>query len=96
MSRIKGDDAKSPRYRELLRLRNTFAPGVMDEYGGFRHAMFQALGELRETPKDTTAYPLAPESAMGILARFRKDDVKLIEECANAYTQSFQVSRKGS
>lgn len=80
MSNIKGNEAKSPRYRELLRIRNTLNPGTLQEFGAFRHAVFQAMGELR------TQDALNSKSSHSLLKNYSTDDLNLIEACAKAYS----------
>ena len=82
---IKGNEAKSPRYRELLRVRNTLSPGVLQEFGAFRHAVFQAMGELR-AEEEKPAGPLTNKTTGAVLKHYSKDDLNLIEACAKAYS----------
>lgn len=82
---IKGNEAKSPRYRELLRVRNTLAPGMLQEFGAFRHAVFQAMAELR-AEEDKPAGPLTSKTTGAVLKHYSKDDLSLIEACAKAYS----------
>ena len=89
VSSIKGNEAKSPRYRELLRIRNTLSPGVLHEFGAFRHAVFQAMTELREVNPDVT-YPIPVKTAGSVLKNYSSDDLALIEACAKAYSVSMK------
>lgn len=91
VSSIKGNEAKSPRYRELLKIRNTLQPGCMDEYGAFRHAVFQALFDFNQQKQK---FPLSNEESASILQSFTPDDRKLIEACAHAYTSVIKKSSK--
>ena len=81
---IKGNDAKSPRYRELLKIRNTLTPGTMQEFGAFRHAMFEAMSEMRQEP--VPLYPLTVKSSSAVLEQYSKEDLAIIHACAKAYT----------
>ena len=82
---IKGNEAKSPRYRELLRVRNTLSPGILQEFGAFRHAVFQAMGELRAENAKPEG-PLTNQTAGTALKYYSKDDLQLIEACAKVYS----------
>lgn len=90
VTNIKGNEAKSPRYRELLRVRNTLYPGVLQEFGAFRHAVFQAMSELRA--EDKSAGPLTNKTTGSVLKHYSKEDLGLIEACAKAY--SVMVKKK--
>ena len=81
---IKGNEAKSPRYRELLRVRNTLSPGALQEYGAFRHAVFEAMSELRS--EDSPSRTLTTKTTGALLKHYSKDDLSLIEACAKAYS----------
>ena len=87
---IKGNEAKSPRYRELLRVRNTLVPGALQEFGAFRHAVFQAMGELRA--EEHSMKPLINRPMESSLTNYSKDDLGLIEACAKVY--SIAVKKK--
>lgn len=92
VSSIKGNEAKSPRYRELLRIRNTLSPGVMQEFGAFRHAVYQALGELR-AEEVTGSLPLTAKASGVVLKNYSKDDLTLIEACAQAYSVTIKKKK---
>lgn len=80
---IKGNEAKSPRYRELLKIRNTLTPGTLQEFGAFRHAMFEAMSEMRQ--ESEPMYPLTTQSSGVVLERYSKEDLAIISACAKAY-----------
>jgi len=87
---IKGNEAKSPRYRELLRIRNVLAPGVLQEFGAFRHSVFQAMTELRDEIPAQKSYPFSTNVAEDVLKKYTKEDLVLIDACAKAYNKVYQ------
>jgi methionine synthase II (cobalamin-independent) len=68
-----------------LRVRNTLAPGVLQEFGAFRHAVFEAMGELRASEEAITG-PLTTKNTNSIFKHYSNDDLALIEACAKAYS----------
>jgi hypothetical protein len=82
---IKGNEAKSPRYRELLRIKNCLQPGVFNQFGGFCHSLFEAMGSLRKITKQEKGFPVTAKDAPSILEKYSSADLAIVKAAANAY-----------
>lgn len=82
---IKGNEAKSPRYRELLRIKNCLQPGVFNQFSGFCHSLFEAMSSLRTITKQTKGFPVTAKDAPLILEQYSAADLIIVKAAANAY-----------
>jgi hypothetical protein len=82
---IKGNEAKSPRYRELLRIKNCLQPGVLNQFSGFCHSLFEAMVSLRTITNQTKGFPVTPKDAPLILEKYSAADLLIVKAAANAY-----------
>lgn len=87
---IKGNEAKSPRYRDLLRIRYALEPGSLLDFCPFRHTMFETISLLRSVNASQNGVVMTDSYADIILSKFIKDDLALVKLCANAYLQSLE------
>lgn len=88
VSSIKGNEAKSPRYRELLKIKNCLQPGIFNEFGGFRHTLFEAMHALRTQTQTKQGFPVTPKDAPAILETYAPEDRAIVAAAAKAYMSS--------
>lgn len=86
-----GNAAKSPRYRDWLKVKNAIHPGMFGDFGCFRHNICLALIELRKSGGHEP-FEVAKEQAPKILGSYNKSDRTVIEAAAKAF---ISTSKKG-
>lgn len=94
VSSIKGNEAKSPRYRELLKIKNCLQPGIFNEFGSFRHTLFEAMNSLRTQTQTKQGFPVTPKDAPSILATYAPEDRAIVAAAAKAYMLSIETKNE--
>lgn len=88
-----GNAAKSPRYRDWLKIKNAINPGPWGEFSGFRHNMCLALIEMRKL-YNQEPFVVAKEQAPKTLSTYNKCDRTVIENAAKAFIASSKKGKK--
>ena len=93
VSSFTGNSAKSPRYRDWLKIKNAIHPGDWHEFVGFRHNLCMALMELRKK-YNNEPFIVAKEQCSTILRSYDKNDRTVIESAAKAFISTSKKGKK--
>ena len=88
-----GNAAKSPRYRDWLKIKNAISPGLWGEFGGFRHNLCLALMDLRKA-HNQEPLEVAKSQVSKILNTYDKSDRTVVEAAAKAFISSSKKGRR--
>lgn len=93
VSNIKGNEAKSPRYRELLKIRNCLQPGIFNQFGGFCPSLFEAMTALRSQTKTKQGFPISAKDAPSVLNTYSSEDRAIVAAAAKAYMTTIKTKK---
>ncbi len=88
-----GNTAKSPRYRDWLKIKQAIHPGTWGEFVGFRNNLCQVLIQLRQQHNQE---PLTAAKTLSskILSTYPKNDRTVIESAAKAFIKTSKKGKK--
>jgi hypothetical protein len=91
---IKGNEAKSPRYRDLLKIRYMLEPGPMMEFGALRHTMYDTISALRQSyGVSSDELPLNQAIVKDIINQYSADDIRILDLCVNTYMETIKAQK---